>query len=67
MRKLEKLRTEQGMNRVDLASKANVSERTIFNMEIDATPRPSFKATQKRIADALGVNVSVIFKNDVPR
>lgn len=65
--KIEKLREDKGWERVDLASKANVSERTLFNMETKAFPRPSFRKTQERIAEALGVEVRTIFKEDVPR
>ncbi len=65
--KLEKLREAKGWNRVDLASKANVSERTLFNMETQEHPRPSFRKTQERISEALGVSVVAVFKHDVPR
>ena len=65
--KLEKLRERKRWQRVDLASKANVSERTIYNMETKDLPPPAFEATQKRIAKALGVAVNVLFKEDRPR
>lgn len=77
---IEKLRTEKGMRRVDLASAAKISEKSLINYEAryhDARyetdsagrllPRPLFKKTQERIAEALGVPVEKLFKDSVPR
>lgn len=69
--KIEKLREAKGWERVDLASKASVSERTIYNIETakrrGVAQRPMFQRTQERIARALGVSVAAIFKNKVAR
>lgn len=67
---IEKLRIDKGMSRVDLASAAKVSEKSLINYEAryaKRSPRPLFKRTQERIAAALGVDVKVLFKQDVPR
>ena len=65
--KIEKLRKKKGWSLRDLAYNAGLSERTVDALETKPFPRPPFLKTQIKIADALGVTVSTIFKSDRPR
>jgi len=52
---LRRLREREGMTRADVATKANVSERTVLNVEKQKFP-PSLETLQ-RIASVFGRNV----------
>lgn len=63
--RIQSLREKNSWQRIDLAVRAGVSERTIFNLEtlLPSKQRPAYKSTQEKIAGALSVEVKHLFKH----
>ena len=61
--KLKSIRESKGMSQEELASRADVSRTTIWNLETNPKADTTTK-TLLKIADALGVSVADIFFAD---
>lgn len=61
MTQLEAIRNRRGLSRLELARRANVSDRQIQNFEDASYPGAARVNTMKAIAEALGVKRTTIF------